>query len=259
MTNPFSDPSAVANSNYGVFDGRRLVHPESGEPASALSEFVHDAVRALVLNEHFTCVGGKSSFRQGAYRFGLYDSLASPASAAGLARDLFTFVGELPSFGDVFSTFVASFTGPHPADEQAFESNLWKTLQMLHDLDANYHAWDPTVSADPSDARFSFSFAGVAFFVIGLHAASTRAARRFAWPTLVFNSHRQFEELKRHGGYQRFQAVIRDNERSLQGDVNPMLSEFGTRSEAAQYSGRTVDEGWTCPFHVRAHDGDTTD
>ena len=233
MTNPFSDPVALANSNYSAFDGHRLIDPRTGEPASPLATLVHGSMRALVLNEQFTCVGGKSSLRQGAYRFGLYDSLDSSASTSGLAHDLFAFVRELPEFGDAFSTFIASFTGPHPADELAFERSLWTTLQALHDLDVEHHPWDRSVSDDPDDPRFAFSFAGTAFFVIGLHAASTRAARRFAWPTLVFNSHRQFDELRRHGGYTRFQQVIRENERRLQGDINPMASDFGTGSEAA--------------------------
>ena len=61
-----------------------------------------------------------------------------------------------------------------------------------------------------------------------------------------------FEKLRAEGMYERFQTVIRTAERTLQGDVNPMLSEFGDRSEAAQYSGRKVDENWRCPFHVRS-------
>ena len=258
LANPFSDAVAIANSNYSRFDGRKLVHVESGAPASALSGLVHDEMRALVLNDHFVCVGGKSSLREGAYRFGLYSELGSAAAAAGLARDLYAFVRDMPAFGDAFSTYIASFTGPHPADELAFERDLWKTLQSLHDLDAEHHEWDASVSDDPDDPQFSFSFAGVAFFVIGLHAASSRAARRFAWPTLIFNAHRQFETLRQSGAYTRFQQVIRAGEEQLQGSANPMLSDFGTRSEAAQYSGRRVDESWRCPFHVHRDDHSRT-
>jgi len=248
--NPFSDAVSIANSNYSRFDGRHLVNVDTGAPASELTGLVHDEIRALVLNDHFICVGGKSSLREGAYRFGLYSELGNAASAAGLARDLYGFVGEAASFGDAFSTYIASFTGPHPANELAFERDLWKTLQVLHDLDAPHHRWDPTVSDDPGDPRFSFSFAGTAFFVIGLHAASSRAARRFAWPTLIFNSHRQFETLRQSGEYTRFQRVIRAGEEQLQGAANPMLADFGTRSEAAQYSGRRVEDTWRCPFRV---------
>jgi FPC/CPF motif-containing protein YcgG len=256
--NPFMDSVAVANSSYSSFDGRRLVRAD-GMPASPLMNLVHDGVRALVLNEQFPCVGGKSALRHGTYRFGLYSALACDAAAAGLARDLFTFFDELPSLGDAFTTYVASFCGPHPADEAAFEADLWKTLQMLHDLDARHHPWDPGVSEDPEDPRFSFSFAGMAFFVIGLHAGSSRAARRFAWPTLVFNPHRQFEQLRSDGEYSRFRQVIRTGETRLQGDINPMVSDFGSRSEAVQYSGRQVDEHWVCPFHPHSHDDPPSD
>jgi FPC/CPF motif-containing protein YcgG len=255
--NPFSDRVAIDNSSYSAFDGRELVLTDTGKAAPPLTQFVHDAVRALVLNDHFSCVGGKSSFHQGTYRFGLYSVLGSEAAAAGLARDLYTFVEELPAFGDVFSTYVASFHEPNPADELAFERDLWRTLQRLHDLDAPYHRWDPSVSDDPDNPQFSFSFAGVAFFVIGLHAASSRAARRCAWPTLVFNSHRQFEQLRQRGDYGRFQRVIRERDERLQGEPNPMAADFGTRSEAVQYSGRRVDGRWSCPFHT--HDDSQED
>ena len=57
---------------------------------------------------------------------------------------------------------------------------------MLHDRDAPLHDWDPAVSSNPDDPHFSFSFAGHAFFIIGLHPGSTRLARQFPWPTLVF-------------------------------------------------------------------------
>jgi FPC/CPF motif-containing protein YcgG len=221
-----------------------------------MTAFVHDGFRALTLNEHFTCVGAKAAVRQGGYRFGLYESLGSPASSAGLARDLFTFSRERASFNTEFSTFVASFASTPPPDEVTFEQQLWTTLQQLNDLDVAHHEWDREVAADTSDPRFSFSFAGTAFFIVGLHAASSRTARRFAWPTLIFNPHDQFDELKKAKRYGRFQDVIRGAERALQGDINPMLTTFGERSEAPQYSGRQVDSSWQCPFHPNAGHGD---
>jgi hypothetical protein len=250
--NPFDSRAALEQSNYCQFDGRRLVRP-AGQPApSNMTAFVHDSFRALTLNEHFTCVGAKAAIRQGGYRFGLYGALGSPSSSAGLARDLFTFTRERGSFQTEFNTFVASFSGPLPPDEAAFEDLLWTTLQQLHDLDAVHHGWDREVAADASDPQFSFSFGETAFFVVGLHAASSRATRRFAWPTLIFNPHEQFDRLKKTGRYQRFQQTIRGAERALQGDINPMLANFGERSEASQYSGRQVGGDWRCPFHPRA-------
>jgi FPC/CPF motif-containing protein YcgG len=250
--NPFDDPVAVANSNYAAYDRGRLVRDGTGEPVNALTAFVHDELRALVLNDRFSCVGGKAALRQGTYRFGLYGDLDSTAAVAGLAHDLHRFVNELGTRTDLFTTYLASFTGPNPPDEPAFERMLWTALQRLHDLDAPHHAWDPSVSADPADPRFAFSFAGVAFFVVGLHAASSRVARRFAWPTLVFNPHRQFDRLRESGRFDQFRQTIRRAEQALQGEINPTLADFGTRSEAAQYSGRRVDGEWGCPFHAHA-------
>ena len=249
--NPFAVPAAVAGSNYCRPDGTGLVRVASGEPPTALTAFVHDGVLALTLNPQFTCAGAKSAARQRSYRFGLYPQLGAAPSAAALAHDLYTFLQDAPDIGGDFTTFIASFEGPSLADEGAFERSLWSTLQHLHELDADHHDWAGSVSADPSDPQFAFSFAESAFFVVGLHAASSRATRRFAWPTLVFNPHRQFDALKAEGRYDRFRDVVREAERRLQGDINPMSADFGVRSEAGQYSGRNVGAAWQCPFAPR--------
>ena len=255
IVNPFDSASAVSHSNAWIFDGKRLARDGDRPPPSSRTAFVHDGFRALILNEHFSCIAAKSAVRQGNYRFGLYDELASEPSAAGLARDLFAFVHASQATEGEFSTFVASFAGPLPPDETTFERLLWTTLQQLHDLDVVHHEWDRHSTPDTADAEFAFSFAGMAFFVVGLHAASSRTTRRFAWPTLVFNPHRQFDRLRATGRYPRFQQLIRSAERDLQGDINPMLSDFGHQSEAPQYSGRQVDGEWRCPFHARPGPG----
>ncbi len=183
---------------------------------------------------------------------GLPTGESAAAAIGGLERAIAVAALAFGSTADIhgdFSSYIASFEGPPIADEPAFERQLWMTLQRLHDVDAPHHAWDARVSPDPRNPQFSFSFARTAFFIVGLHAASSRATRRFAWPTLVFNPHHQFDSLKAQGRYNRFRSVIRAADKALQGDLNPMLTDFGDRSEAAQYSGRRVDESWECPFH----------
>jgi FPC/CPF motif-containing protein YcgG len=248
--NPFRDRLALANSSYAAFRGKRLVRVPSGEPATSRLEFVHDSFRALVSNSRFSCVGAKAALGTGSYRVGLYEELGSREAAAGLARDLFWFVQEQGDLEGEFSTFVASFVTPTAADETAFERLLWEQLRRLHEEDRRHHDWDPSVSPDPEDPRFAFSFAERAFFVVGLHPASSRFARRFAWPTLVFNAHRQFNKLREEGRYDRMQEVIRARELGLQGDLNPNLGEFGVLSEARQYSGRPAEADWRCPFQA---------
>jgi uncharacterized protein len=250
------DALLAVQSNYCRPEGSRLIRVLGGDP-DPMTRFVHENVRALVLNPQFSCTGAKAAIRQQSYRFGLYPELGGGRSAAALAGDLNAFVAEAPRIEGDFTTFIASFESPAIGDEPTFERLLWRTLQQLHDIDVREHRWAAHVSAQPADADFSFSFAETAFFVVGLHAASSRATRRLAWPTLVFNFHDQFDALKRSGRFGRFQHVIRDAERRLQGSINPMSADFGERSEAAQYSGREVEPGWRCPFSTR--DGSSTD
>ena len=137
-------------------------------------------------------------------------------------------------------------------DERDFERALWSQLQRLHDLDRVLFEWDASVSDDPSNPRFSFSLAGNAFFVVGMHRKAGRLARRFPWPALVFNAHEQFEDLRQNGSFEGLQRQIRARDQRLQGSINANLVDYGRHSEAAQYSGREVGEGWECPFRRRS-------
>ncbi len=224
------------------------------EPASALTRLVHDGFRALALSDHFACVGGRAAVRQDAYRFGLYERMATIESTAALAIDLRAFLADEDLRGKPLTAFVASFVAPVPADEHTFETLLWSTLQQLHDGDDQ--PWASDRQANPEDPAFSFSFAGSGFFIVGLHANSSRFSRRFAWSTLVFNPHTQFDRLRNEGRYGRFRDVIRTRDIALQGTVNPMLRDFGEQSEARQYSGREVSDDWKCPFHAKQRGND---
>jgi FPC/CPF motif-containing protein YcgG len=147
-----------------------------------------------------------------------------------------------------YATFVAIFKGPQQTSELQFEELFWQQLRRLHELDAAHFDWDPNVRSDPGDPHFSFSFGGQALYVIGLHGNSSREARRFPWPALVFNPHEQFERLRADGKWKRMQETIRARDIELQGSTNPMLSDFGVESEARQYSGRAVEANWRAPF-----------
>ena len=124
---------------------------------------------------------------------------------------------------------------------------LWKQLQLLHEADDQ--EWDKSVSNDPENSNFSFSLAGKAFYMVGMHPHSSRKARQSPVPALAFNLHWQFEKLREMGTYQTVRDKIRERDTELQGDINPMLQDFGENSEARQYSGRKVDGDWKCPFH----------
>ena len=256
MINPFDSDLARANSAYAAFEDGRLVRADDpSRPLPASQEGVHAAFRAHVLDARFSCVGARAALNGGVYRLGVYGDMTDSGALAGLARDLFTFTQEQAALGSDFTTFAASFAGPVGADEGEFEGHLWTVLQTLYDVDRLYNPPDPKIAEDPEAGDFGFSFAGRGFFVIGLHPHSSRLARRFGWPTLVFNAHAQFDRLKADGRYPKMQTAIRAREMAWQGSLNPNLSDFGVRSEARQYSGRAVEEDWRCPFHTHAAQG----
>lgn len=202
------------------------------------------AFRELIARPEFSCLGAKAALNDNACRFETFARMADGRSTTALARNLREFART--GADRDYASFIAIFRSPTGLTEGEFEQLLWKQLRDLHALDPA--KWDERVSSDPRDAHFSFSFAGQAFYVLGLHANSSRAARRFRRPTLVFNPHAQFERLRSDGKWKRMQRSIRAREVALQGTVNPMLSEFGKQSEARQYSGRAVDGEWKCPF-----------
>jgi uncharacterized protein len=245
----------VRRSYHGMQDGRlRRIRPFLGD-ADAGAVQAHDEFRAIILQDSYTCVAARSAVRRGDYRFGRYAAMGSQPAAESLAADLTEFIDEFPIRADRFASFVASFDGPLPTSELGFEDLLWQQLQLLHDIDTLHFDWDPSVSDNPSERAFSFSLAGRAFFIVGMHAASSRWSRRLAWPTLVFNAHAQFDILRDTGRIGRMKDINRTRDRRLQGSHNPSLDRFEREPETIMYSGRLVETDWMCPLRVHQPDG----
>jgi FPC/CPF motif-containing protein YcgG len=203
------------------------------------------AFDAFVSDKGYPCVMAKSALKRDQYALHTFGALGSDTATAALADRLRAFAAD-PDPERGFRSFVAAFDAPVPKSEEAFEAALWQTLQGLHQRDDQ--PWDGAVSSDPSSPEFSFSFAGRAFYVVGMHPNASRPARRFAHPLIVFNLHAQFEQLRQQGRYDKVRSLIRERDRAFAGSVNPMMDDFGARSEARQYSGRAVEAGWKCPF-----------
>lgn len=198
--------------------------------------------------ESFPCVAAKSALNRDRIEFVVCDRLGSAESTKLLRDSLAAFSERNPDPGIVPVSFAAIFR-EQVGGEDDFHKQLWAQLQALHDLDIEQHPWAKEVSDDPRSADFSFSVASRAFFVVGLHPSSSRLARRAPQPTLVFNFHDQFEELRARGRFDKLQSAIRGRDVALQGDINPVLAQYGEASEALQYSGR---EGGECPFRARS-------
>jgi FPC/CPF motif-containing protein YcgG len=203
--------------------------------------------REFVQRRDFPCLGAKSVVRLNNYTLRAYGALGAEGNSRRMVCDLSRFGASLSD--DVLSALVAVFPDAPPEEEIAFERRLWKQLQQVHEADPEGVRWADGVSPDPDDPHFSFSVGGRAFFIVGLHPLSSRLARRFRWPTLVFNPHEQFSRLREQGRFEGFRAAIRTRDIALQGSENPNLADYGERSEARQYSGRPAEDDWKCPFH----------
>lgn len=214
-----------------------------------------EAFHAFIREAGFPCVGAKSALSKGQMRIVVARDITSAWDDLRIYPALLAFAARYRRQPDLFQSFAVVFEGPADLDEEGFERHLWDRIQSLADKDAWLgHPWDGRVAREPDNPHFSLSFAGEAFFVVGLHPHASRPARRFSSPALVFNLHAQFEQLREAGRYEKLRSSILQRDEALAGSVNPMLARHGEVSEARQYSGRVVDEEWRCPFRPRATD-----
>jgi FPC/CPF motif-containing protein YcgG len=248
-SNPYYSQDAKRYSSYFSLDKpfRKTDAEHTGTKQKNI-EHIASQLKTFILDNNHPCIIARSTIRNGSCRFGVYPELGSKSATAGLSRDLIRFLDESKNLSDSYASFMAVFQTPLSMSEPVFEEKLWNQLELLQKAATPYYAWDNTTSSNPSDSKFGFSFGGKAFYIVGMHRNSSRLARRFAYPMLVFNLHEQFEAMRTAGKYEKVKSVIRRNDIELQGTVNPMLRDFGDASEARQYSGRAVPDNWKCPY-----------
>lgn len=210
---------------------------------------IEDEYKKFILDEQHPCIMAKSLFKMGNYHFHIYDDMHDKRILGRLVSDVKNYVDQYNFDGNEFESFIAAFPNNHFSTEISFENALWNTLQTLHELDDC--EWDKSVSDDCTSPQFSFSLGGSAFYIVGLHPESSRMARQAPYTTLVFNLHHQFEKLREMGTYQSVRDTIRKNDEALQGNINPVLEDYGADTETKQYSGRKVEDNWKCPFHKK--------
>lgn len=215
---------------------------DAGHPLAA--EF-----RTFIGDSFFPCLGAKAALHRGGLRFVVARDFRSDADDLRILHSLFDVTAHYRREPALYQSLIVLFESGAPSNEEEFEQRLWARLQSLSDKDEWLgQAPDPRVAHDPVDPHFAISFGGEAFFVIGLGPCSSRPARRFRCPVIVFNLHDQFERLRANGHYQKLRSAIIERDTALAGSVNPMLAEHGTISAARQYSGRVVGDDWRCPF-----------
>ena len=201
-------------------------------------------------NKEFPCIAAKAALARQQVKCMVAGNMACPKDDTGILQFLYEFVEEYRMSKDFYHTATIVFSGPQIDDEKLFDELLWQRLQALEILDAENYSYDNRVESDPSSSSFSFSIKEEAFYIIGLHPASSRQARQFKYPALVFNPHAQFEQLRSTTKYEVMKNTVRKRDIALSGSVNPMLQDFGESSEVFQYSGRKYDETWQCPLKI---------
>lgn len=211
---------------------------------------VYKKYKSFIIDKKHPCIMANTVFKMNEVSLHLYQhEVASKYNTLKLLNDLEEYIKTYDFDSNNFLTFIAVFPNSPIYSEKEFEKQLWAQLQLLHEHDTE--EWDPSVSSNPEDATFSFSINGQSFYIIGMHPQSSRKARQSPYATIVFNLHWQFEKLREMGTYTRVRNRIRKRDRKLQGTINPMLADFGKKSEARQYSGREVDSSWKCPFNPK--------
>lgn len=210
-------------------------------------ELIEEEFRNFILKQNHPCIMARTVFMMEKYHLKTYANWEEDICLKILLKDLEGFIETYNFESNEFESFIAVFPNVSIDSEIQFENTLWRLLQRLHELDDC--SWDNTVSNDPEDSHFSFSLKGKAFYIVGLHPESSRIARQSPYTTIVFNLHWQFEKLREMGTYQKVKSTIRKNDKKLQGNINPVLKDFGDESEAKQYSGRAVGPDWKCPFN----------
>jgi len=214
----------------------------------------HQDRLAAQLHEHvaeaaFPCVGAKAALARGTLDVLAARDLGSAWDDLRIHDRLLNFAAAYRDSPGLFRSLAVVFEGPGDLTEPQFERLLWDRVQSLSDKDVwRGQSYDDAVSPDPENPHFSLSFGGEAFFIVGLHPHASRPARRFPRPVMVFNLHDQFETLRAQGKYENMREKIMVRDEALAGTRNPMLQRHGEASEARQYSGREVSDGWKCPF-----------
>lgn len=186
-------------------------------------------IKRLLQHKNYPCLAALQSYHRKDYWLKAYENFGEHDQRPELREDLLNYLDEYKKSSSPYFTFWAVFKDVNNLDEDQFEINMWRELSSLKSIDSHQFDGNPAFSDDPSSKNFCFSIGGHAFFVVGLHPASSRLSRRFPWPALVFNTYEQFDSVS----------------------PNPMVGLYADLWESVQFSGKKNEPGWRYPFQLR--------
>jgi len=212
------------------------------------SKQISNEIKSLVSQKDYPCIAAMRSYTKDDYQVGMYGSFGTGQSWRTLRNDLLFFLKEQKKTSSIYLSFWAVFE-PQEMSEEEFEQALWNELSHLTSEEDKAFDWPQGAITDPQNPGFRFSLGGSEFFVVGLHSNSSRKARKFSRPTLIFNIFDQFDQLAKQGVYESMVNVNRKKDEKFQGNVNPMVAQHGEQWESIQFSGKENPNAWKCPFH----------
>lgn len=213
-------------------------HPK-GWPTEAAASFVTRMV------DGFPCVFGVDAVRKGTLRFAFIPT--GPDRHIMLAQALNEFaqsaheVGKRPSL-------VCFFEPDHHETLEDYHDLFWGLLQWLHKTDSE--EWPPSISTDPNDVTWEFSYAGVPFFVVASTPAHHHRHSRYSSVfTIAFQPRFAFDMTPSQDAKAR--ALIRKRLAAYDEiPPSPELGHYGESPEWRQYFLRDDNgEIGPCPFH----------
>lgn len=211
-------------------------------------------VKSLLAQRGYPCVAAVQSLHRNDFWLRTYTQFGKVHQRDSLREDLLQYLKKYKETRSQYFTFWTVFHDNDSYSEEEFEQFLWSELSALTSENSKETDQDPRFSLNPDSKNFCFSLGGSALFVVGLHSQSSRLARRFPWPSLVFNVYEQFDQLASQKKYIPMVETIRRRDIEFQGDVNPMALLHNDNWESIQFSGKKNSEDWKCPFHFRKTD-----
>lgn len=218
---------------------------------ATINNEISSAYDQYLASEEFPCVAAKAALQRKQTRTFVAGHISCPQDDRLILEFLYNFVDDYRKSEITFHSAAVIFQQPQIISEEQFEIFMWQRLQSLSDVDALRFPFDTRVNNDPASPDFSFSLKSEAFFIIGLHESNSRPSRRFKYPTIVFNPHAGFDQMRAHNQYEKMKNIVRKKDVAISGSINPMLEDFGNSSEAFQYSGKNYNSSWQCPLHIK--------
>lgn len=210
---------------------------------------------STIADKSFVCIGAQNSTRTGNVGFLSLDFM-NQENAEVLAENMDSWVKDADyenSFLEnnfKFISFVVLFKNEEFANENDAEYSLWRFLKNVHLADVKRNFWDGKFAKNVYSKDFAFSVGGYGHFVPMLHPKASSLVRYSLIPTLVFNPHCMFSQMKKLSFFEKMKGEIREREQKQQLWINPKLSNSGENLEAPQYAltKNQVFNIGSCPF-----------